>query len=66
MLIAASPQPADEGGAPVVPTGVSLSKVFNKRVGQIVVNGKRTGRATSSDASSSWTLKYKITLTRRH
>lgn len=47
------------------PTAVSLATVFNKRVRRIVVNGKRTGRETSSAAGSTWSLEYKITLTRR-
>jgi hypothetical protein len=47
------------------PTAISLAKVFNKRVRRIVVNGKRTGHATDSLSSSTWSLEYKITLTRR-
>lgn len=47
------------------PTAVSQAKIFNRRVRRIVVNGKRTGGETGSDASSTWSLQYTITLTRR-
>lgn len=47
------------------PTAISQAKVFNKRVRRIVVNGKRTGRETDPDAGSTWSLEYKIMLTRR-
>lgn len=43
------------------PTPISQAKVFNKRVRRIAVNGKRT----DPDAGSTWSLEYKITLTRR-
>jgi hypothetical protein len=48
------------------PTPISMARIFNKRVRRIVVNGTRTGHAMDPDSSSSWTLDYKITLTRRH
>jgi hypothetical protein len=49
------------------PTPISPAKVFNKRVSRIVANGTRTGHGPpDSDASSTWTLRYKVTLTRRH
>lgn len=47
------------------PTAVSLAKIFNKRVRRIVVSGKRTGANKDAISSSTWSLEYKITLTRR-
>jgi hypothetical protein len=46
--------------------GISLAKVFNKRVRRIVLNGKNVGRETDPDAGSTWSLEYKIVLARRH
>jgi hypothetical protein len=47
------------------PTAVSLAEIFNRRARRIVVNGRRTGGETTPVASSTWSLQYKITLTRR-
>jgi hypothetical protein len=49
------------------PTPISVAKVFNKRVSRIVADGIRTGHGPPDPhASATWTLRYKVTLTRRH
>jgi hypothetical protein len=47
------------------PTAVSQAKIFKKGVRRMVVNGKRAGGEANPAASSTWSLQYKITLTRR-
>jgi hypothetical protein len=51
------------------PTPISLAKIFDKGARRVVAHGKRTGHATDTAAtdaasSSSWTLRYTVTLTR--
>jgi hypothetical protein len=50
------------------PTPISLAQIFDKRAGRIVETGKRAGHeADAADGSgSTWTLRYSVTLTRRH